>query len=65
MRQGRAFEMKTKTMQDYLIRGIPIEIWKLARIRAIRENLTMPVVMRELVTLWATGKVNLILKEKR
>ena len=57
--------MKTKTMQDYLIRGIPIEIWKLARIRAIRENLTMPVVMRELVTLWATGKVNLILKEKR
>jgi hypothetical protein len=49
---------------DYLIRGIDKELWKKARIRAIKEDLTMPKVMRELIEGWVKGKVELTRKKR-
>jgi len=49
---------------DYLIRDIDKELWKKARIKAIQEDLTMPMVMRELIKSWVKGEVQLPAKKK-
>jgi len=50
---------------DYLMRGIDKELWKKARIKAIKEDLTMPKVMRGLIEAWVKGEVQLTQKKKR
>ena len=50
---------------DYLMRGIDKELWKKARIKAIKEDLTMPKVMRGLIEAWVKGEVQLTPKKKR
>ena len=49
---------------DYLMRGIDKELWKKARIKAIKEDLTMPKVMRGLIEAWVKGEVQLTQKKK-
>lgn len=55
----KVIDKSKQDSQDYLVRGIDAEIWKKARIRAIEEDIPMPEVMRELITMWAKGQVDL------
>lgn len=50
---------------DYLIRDIDKELWKMARIKAIQEDLTMPKVMRRLIEAWVKGEIELIPKKEK